>query len=890
MEPAVYDQPRHPRRSRRPAPDEKQAVPFLVQMTDLGLVAAFFSVAFLWGGRQALGQFALVCCASWVALAWSAHQLTTARPSLRFSGAEPLFLAAIGLVTFQFIQLPPELVDSISPKIAEFLPIWSGEAAAMPVWNQLSLAPEATRGGLATLLSYAIIFCVVMQRVRTVSDVERILRWCAVVSVAMAVFGLVQFLAGNGKFYWIYEHPLTNTEKIPKGSFTNRNHFGQFMALGIAPLLWWMISTLNQRSAGFRSGSGGARGGNELLIGTLLLAVGTVAFAELLSLSRGGMVAMFAAALVCLSMLCARGLVSGKLIVALLSVAALVGGGLAIFGLESVADRLENMDSGRTRIWKANVEIIKDFPLVGTGTGSHAEAYKAYLDQPFETKEFTHPESSMFQVASENGLVGFGLAMLGVLTCTFWVWRGARRSESKRLSMAMAGVGGSLAANFVHAPFDVVWYTPGCMVIVVALAACACRLCQLSKLTKSSPASAADAPSASRVLWLGSFGGALALAAWMLMLKLPPVLAEPHWHEYLRYALAKPETDADALDEAESDEEFRQKLVCLQKAAIADPNNARIQALMATGYVALFQKQQSESENAMKIAQIRDAALASEFPSQEAKDEWLDRVLGKNRRFLDAALAYAKRGATLCPMQGRAYLDLADLKCLESGDLEIAQRFIAQALTVRPYDARVLFTAGREAWAAGDADAARVHWVGAFHRNYQHQTFIISAMAPSAPAQAVIETFQPDWKALKQITEFYKTLERPIDYGFALQTFAAASEAKAQEAEGATAADYWVHAGRSYDAIRNTAKAQACLQSAVSADPQSFEARSALGRWLLANGNATDALEHLAWCNSRKPNDDTFKTLVDRATRASQQSPIMPASYEFSMPQPVQRR
>ena len=95
----------------------------------------------------------------------------------------------------------------------------------------LSLPPKRAAGWCSSWTSRS---CSLSpsQRIRHVEDVERLLRWCALSAVIMASFGIVQLLAGNGKFFWFYEHPFTTTCDGAKGSFSNRNHFAQFLALG----------------------------------------------------------------------------------------------------------------------------------------------------------------------------------------------------------------------------------------------------------------------------------------------------------------------------------------------------------------------------------------------------------------------------------------------------------------------------------------------------------------------------------------------------------------------------------------------------------------------------------------------------------------------------------
>ena len=73
----------------------------------------------------------------------------------------------------------------------------------------------------------------------------------------------------------------------------------------------------------------------------------------------------------------------------------------------------------------------------------------------------------------------------------------------------------------------------------------------------------------------------------------------------------------------------------------------------------------------MDIGQIRDAAIASQFPSREALSEWLGRAIGEHQKLLYRALWHARQAVMRCPLQGEAYLFLAELVFLE-GQIEDA--------------------------------------------------------------------------------------------------------------------------------------------------------------------------------------------------------------------------
>ena len=48
-------------------------------------------------------------------------------------------------------------------------------------------------------------------------------RWIAVAAVSMAVFGLVQYLSGAKRMFWVWELPYLKIDDAAKGSFGNRN-------------------------------------------------------------------------------------------------------------------------------------------------------------------------------------------------------------------------------------------------------------------------------------------------------------------------------------------------------------------------------------------------------------------------------------------------------------------------------------------------------------------------------------------------------------------------------------------------------------------------------------------------------------------------------------------
>ncbi len=853
-----------------------------------------------------MGQVVLTAAACWMAIAWALYQSLHPQPMWHRTQAELLLLAGVGVGLLHIVHLPTELVDAMSPQIAEILTVWNTDsvsATSPKPWSQISLATAESRLGLVTFLAYILIFLVTSQRLRHVHEVERMLRWVCVSVGAMAIYGLVQYLTSNGKFFWLYDYPLTNTYFRVKGGFSNKNHFAQFLALGIGPFIWWFMHVAHKiqqsRSQSFQFTNRTSSRGNGA-VGLLLPALGIVVFAGLLSLSRGGVVAMFVAALVSMGILSSKGLVSRKLVAGLMGTGVLVGSCLFLLGYDAVARRLDNWDpNGRWQIWQANLATAADFPLFGTGIGSHAEAYPMYLDQPFDPVEYTHAESGYLQIVSETGLVGFALTLTAIGLCLSWCVRGILFSRSKRSTIALAAIAGSLAANCVHAFVDFVWYVPGCMVVVIILVACAGRLFQINydlhfgHALNSSPWNR-QLP---RIVWAVSVCGLVGLGYWMAQITLPVLNAEPYWHEYLQLTFAqdkKQKGNRDPQSEGQHDQNLTfqqsvvyQKLTALKAAVEANPNNARIQLRMAMGYVSLFHALQRDSQNPMSLAQIRDAVWVSKFQSTTAMNRWLNNpgVIGRTRKFLDAALHHTRRALSLCPLQGHGYLNLAKLCFLEGKGVNEQKRYIDQALIVRPFDPRVLFAAGQQAWSSGEYKTAILYWKGSFQRSLNYQEQIMDMLVDYVPARFVIENFQPDWDTLVRLEQRYRNLNRPNDYQTILRQYAKVAVQKARQTDTKNPISFWFYAAAAFNKLGQTDFVWKCLRSAMKTDYHSFQTRYEWALWNYKQKKYAESIKHFSWCLNRRPKDEKIQRLLSDAKTAkllSETIQIVPSPTKLS--------
>ena len=151
------------------------------------------------------------------------------------------------------------------------------------------------------------------------------------------------------------------------------------------------------------------------------------------------------------------------------------------------------------------------------------------------------------------------------------------------------------------------------------------------------------------------------------------------------------------------------------------------------------------------MADIRDAAIKSQFASREALVDWLSRAVGKHWVHLEQALYHTRKALTLCPLQGRGYVYLAELSFLAGADDAGTRTCIEQALRVRPFDGAVLVAAANEALRAGDAEQWLDYSKRAFRRGRRQQQQLIGGLVASTPTESlpamiefVLRDLQPD--------------------------------------------------------------------------------------------------------------------------------------------------
>jgi O-antigen ligase/tetratricopeptide (TPR) repeat protein len=360
---------------------------------------------------------------------WGARMLLEGRLIWKKS---PVALCLAGLFllgVWQRTPLPPPVLASLSPGAArcyecllpaqpEMLPDDSDRSSTGPrPRSTLSLYPGATQREAARLLAVFLVFAVVYNNLTSTGSLIRLSVVVVINGVLLSLFALTQFFgAPRNTVYWNYA-----TLGQVFGPFINRNHFPDYVnsciGLGIGLLI----------SQDWRGRSSASTEQDNSLIQTLhnplalwiCAALGLMVSAVAFSRSRGGLLALVGAALVCG--------VLGRLRLGrsfrLGSILLVVGVVVALstwFGIGLVKDRLGTLWKGeafenRVPLWLRSLPIAGDFPIWGTGYGTFGYIEPMYRsDAPsLETPAwYDHAHNDYLEILVEGGGVGLGLVVL----------------------------------------------------------------------------------------------------------------------------------------------------------------------------------------------------------------------------------------------------------------------------------------------------------------------------------------------------------------------------------------------------------------------------------------------------------------------------------------------
>ena len=853
-----------------------------------------------------------------------------------FSILDLLFATGMAIAVIQVIPFSAALIKYISPHLSTLLPCWTDGPWTLGQWTTISLSPGETFVGIGIFAAQIVLVGCIFQSIRSSQDIERILLVVAVATGLMAALGVVQYLTSNGNYLWFYEFAFNDTRSIVKGTFSNRNHYASFLAIGVGSLIWWTFkpdptkqdsktsSQKSSRSTRKRQRSSGTQCTSDiqpeyrLAIGLVVLGVTT--FSVLLSLSRGGTMSLAAVGLVTTGMLLKTKRITPKVAGGFLTVFLLLGTALTIHGMDRVNTRLDTIWTelgdifsdekeagfgGRREVWQAAVETITDFPILGTGIGSHAAVTKAYMP-PTDKVICTHAENSYLTLGVETGLIGLGIAIIsllvGLVCCGVVFFKGT--AQEQIIAIALTG---SLTAGTVHAAGDFIWYVPACSTLMMLLGACAVKLASSHTQFVTLPRLNLDRASAG-VASVGAVAVLLFVSHSQLQASKAQVffedsikqsrtlekLSRQSIGQAAQYAaktkLRTAESPTESTNEQGIAEELEARINSLEKTVALQPNHTQAWTDLAFCKLERFGLTRRIAGETIGLTEIRQTVEQTHFESTEARTAWIQKITGDDFQDLTQAMNAALRAVTVNPCAGNAWCVLAATSFLNTQDSRLPQACIKQALRVRPHEGQVLFEAANQAELDGSPAHAMQLREQCFAECPSERGRILNVLIPMMSGIHTCELLTPDMTGLRAIDRLWSQSSSKEEMKPVKELRLAKIYEAAQQVKGTTQSNLLYEAAIIERTLGNTENAAATITAALVANSNNYQMRLMHIDLALVLGDAATAKQEIDWCLLRRPDSQKLRGRIQKLKQLRIKQASIPSTLDDSIASPGERR
>ena len=268
------------------------------------------------------------------------------------------------------------------------------------------------------------------------------------VGIVESFYGILEFFSGHRHILHLEGKDLLMSSVM--GTFSNRNYFAGYLLMVIPLSVGFFLAREAGQAVHFR----GWRHRLASLDGkTILLGFGVILMilGLLFSASRMGIISLLLS--FTLISFFFRGHGPGQKFsrapVLILGLALLWG---AWIGLDALVSRFFTASEDfrmRWMFWENTSQILRDFPLFGSGLGTFAQIFPMY--RSFHIRGFvTHADNDFLQLASETGLIGIGLLFFLFLFLFVKVFTRIRSLSyaAPHRNLAIGGLVGILALMF----------------------------------------------------------------------------------------------------------------------------------------------------------------------------------------------------------------------------------------------------------------------------------------------------------------------------------------------------------------------------------------------------------------------------------------------------------
>ena len=632
----------------------------------------------------------------------------------------PLLLGIL-LGLFQLIPLPESATTLLGRQVEiqqQLAGVPTGENVSISVnregtWHHLRLLTIA----LTALLLGSRYF-------RTKQEISILLTTMAANGAAISFFGIIHTFTSNGKMFWFHEVALGGHHF---GPFVNRNNACGYLLICLAAAVGLLPILLAKGEQGVPRTMAGREFSfwRQLLIHVvdffadlnakkiaILLTIVLIGTGIIVSLSRGGTVAMLFGGMVSLI---AYGMArqpknSLFLFVPILLLAGLMigfwtlGGGLTQRILQ--VDTVELDNDLRVQQWQATWPATKEFGVLGSGLGTYQGVHRSYHTTP-EKVVFHYAENQYYQSLVEAGWPGFVIFLaawvLAFLSAQLLLNRG---QSTTSIGVGLMGVF-LISSQAIASALDFGFYIPANMLGLAVMFGFLCYHAQAlgGRLKKPSWLRLQVSSVVIRGIMLVLFGAACLIAYELHQRATIQQLSRPRFAQLTRQNMTL----------EQSKERLKQLLPLvknsptpkgLEYAAGLLIHNCRLQIfetlladsnidqIGAVNGVTKEQAQENAANSLWHTTRLIQLQEHVNFLEANSKNELrgFRQQLGIQRN-LPLAIRYLKYSRKISPLQPLVHLRIAQLNSI-TGDLDEADRCILRTLKITPQNPKFRNIAG----------------------------------------------------------------------------------------------------------------------------------------------------------------------------------------------------
>jgi len=322
-----------------------------------------------------------------------------------------------------------------------------------------SVNPRVSFEAVILFADYIIIFYLVIHTVRTRSQFRHIVFLIISMAVFLSVFGFFKSFGVNPFYWWDYPDLNQSGYRITS-TFGNPDHLAGYMEMALPLILGLFLKDY--------------KGGKRFLMIYLTIIISA---ALVMTLSRGGWIGSLAGmTFMSLSLMNSRHFKHKKLLIALIigfaSLMFIVLNSTAVVErIRTITDQEEMTIYSRMLAWEGVIEMIKDYPLAGTGPGTFSFIFTQY-QSPGLNSHFTMAHNDYLHFISETGIFLIPVIMWFLFSFYKRVFKKMKNRSRLVRGITLGSVSG-VTAILVHSMADFNLHIPANALLFTILTAVA---------------------------------------------------------------------------------------------------------------------------------------------------------------------------------------------------------------------------------------------------------------------------------------------------------------------------------------------------------------------------------------------------------------------------------